>query len=163
MADVHAPEVRSHNMSAIGSKNTKPELTIRSALHARGFRYRLHVRSLPGSPDLVFRAYNAVLFVHGCFWHGHDCPAFRMPGTRTGFWSEKIAANADRDSRAESALLETGWRVAVVWECALRGNGRRETGQIASRLERWLKGNTRRLVVRGLTAGTESGRPGRLL
>ncbi len=107
-------------MSGIKGKNTKPELIIRKSLHAKGFRFRLHVRDLPGKPDLVFPKYGAVLFVNGCFWHGHGCKYFKVPGTRTEFWLEKIGSNKERDERSTALLITAGWRVATVWECAVR-------------------------------------------
>lgn len=120
MADVVPPEVRSRMMSGIRGKNTQPEWMVRRALHARGYRYRLHVRDLPGRPDIVLPKHRAVVFVHGCFWHGHDCPLFRWPKTRPEFWHGKINRNRANDDKHRSALLNAGWRVAVVWECALR-------------------------------------------
>lgn len=110
-------------MSSIRGRDTKPELSVRRYLHKCGFRYRLHRRDLPGSPDLVLAKWNVAVFVHGCFWHGHKgCRYFRVPATRTDFWAAKIRGNAERDARAEAALLRSGWRVVVVWECALRHN-----------------------------------------
>src|ERR1700710_434307 len=91
--DVHSPEVRSHNMSRIRGRDTKPEMLIRRGLHARGFRFRLHARDLPGRPDLVFPKRSAAVLVHGCFWHGHDCPMFHLPATRPEFWQAKINSN----------------------------------------------------------------------
>ena len=105
-------------MAAIRGKDTKPELLIRRGLHAKGFRYRLQGRGLPGRPDLVLPKHHAVIFVHGCFWHRHDCPLFRWPQTRQEFWREKIDGNARRDANAIGLLLDTGWRVGIVWECA---------------------------------------------
>lgn len=108
-------------MARIRAKDTKPELVIRKGLHAAGFRFRLHARSLPGSPDIVMRKHRSVVFVHGCFWHGHrDCKNFRLPKTRPEFWSAKIAANRARDKSVEAALVNDGWRVLIVWECATR-------------------------------------------
>ena len=124
MVDVLTPEQRRFNMSRIRGRDTKPELTLRRGLHALGFRFRLHRRDLPGRPDLVFPGRGAAVFVHGCFWHGHDCPMCRLPGTRTAFWTAKIQGNRDRDRRAVSALMTSSWRVLVVWECALRGPAR---------------------------------------
>lgn len=121
MADVHTPAQRRHNMQRVRGRDTKPEMLLRRGLHARGFRYRLHQRNLPGRPDLVFPRYRAVIFVHGCFWHGHDCPLFRWPATRREFWEKKIKDNRARDARAIEALQNAGWRVLIVWECALRG------------------------------------------
>ncbi len=124
MADVLTPEQRQVNMSRIKSKNTKPEMLIRRGLHARGLRYRLHDRALPGTPDLVFPRYRTVVFVHGCFWHFHGCALSKLPGTRPDFWKAKLSANAMRDSQAIVMLNSAGWRVLIIWECALRGAGR---------------------------------------
>lgn len=120
MVDVVDAKTRSRMMSGIRGKDTKPELMIRKALHARGFRYRLHASELPGKPDLVFPRYQAAIFVHGCFWHRHDCSYFKMPGTRTEFWTEKIDGNVRRDAAALAALKKAGWRCLVVWECTLK-------------------------------------------
>jgi DNA mismatch endonuclease (patch repair protein) len=124
MVDVLTPAQRQLNMSRIRGKDTKPELLVRRGLHALGFRFRLHRKDLPGRPDLVFPARRAVIFVHGCFWHSHDCPMCKMPATRAEFWRAKIAGNRDRDEQAVRALTAAGWRVLVVWECALRGPSR---------------------------------------
>ena len=105
-------------MAGIRSKNTKPELVIRSVLHRRGFRFRLYRRDLPGKPDLVFPKHRAVILIHGCFWHGHGCHLFRWPKTREDFWREKIGSNMERDRRQFYALRDAGWRVATIWECA---------------------------------------------
>lgn len=123
MVDVLTSKQRQLNMSRIRGRDTKPEMLIRRGLHARGLRYRLQDRKLPGRPDLVFPRYRVVILVHGCFWHGHDCPMFHMPATRQEFWSAKIAANQVRDAKAHEALLALGWRVLTVWECSLRGPG----------------------------------------
>src|SRR5579863_3266150 len=119
--DVVDAATRSRMMAGIRAKNTKPEILLRKALHRRGFRYGLHSRGVPGKPDLVFRSRKAVIFVHGCFWHGHDCRFFRLPGTRTEFWQKKIQANRQRDVVVTDQLREEGWRQLVVWECAMRG------------------------------------------
>ena len=124
-------------MAGIGGKDTKPELILRRALHARGLRYRLHDRKLSGTPDLIFRRFGAVCFVHGCFWHRHaGCPYATDPATRPDFWQAKFRANVERDRRARRDLLEAGWRVAIVWECALRGGQAEGT---SLRLEQWLR------------------------
>ena len=136
-------------MSAIRSADTKPELLIRSGLHRRGFRYRLHRRELPGRPDLVLPKHGAVLFVHGCFWHGHDCHLFRWPGTRVEFWREKIEGNRRRDAAALTKLTTLGWRVGIVWECALKGRTALDPVEMISRCSVWLAGNEPGLVVRG--------------
>lgn len=119
-------------MAGIGSSDTKPEMQIRRGLHALGWRYRLHVRRLPGTPDLVFPGRRAVLFVHGCFWHGHDCALFRWPTTREEFWRNKISGNIARDMRGRQQLFDMGWRVLDVWECTLRGKGRRPPDEVLS-------------------------------
>lgn len=111
-------------MAGIKATNTKPEMLIRRALHALGYRYRLHVKGLPGKPDIVFPGRRAVIFVHGCFWHGHDCALFRWPATREKFWRSKIAGNITRDQRSTEQLLDHGWRVLDIWECTLKGRER---------------------------------------
>lgn len=137
-------------MSGIRGKDTKPELMLRRGLHARGFRFRLHAPLLPGRPDMVFPRRHAVLFAHGCFWHGHDCPLFRLPGTRTDFWQSKIAANQARDASAHAALLAGGWRIATVWECALRGRGALPFQEVLDTLAGWLVSPSREIEIRGL-------------
>lgn len=110
-------------MSRIRGRDTKPEMTLRRALHARGFRYRLHGRDLPGKPDLVLAQYRAAIFVHGCFWHRHDgCKYASIPATRPNFWFEKFRQNVERDKRTIRLLEDAGWRVKIVWECELRKN-----------------------------------------
>lgn len=121
MVDVMSAVNRSALMSRIRGKNTALELRLRKLLWRQGLRYRLHGVRLPGKPDLVFPRWRAAVFVHGCFWHRHTgCPLFRLPKTRTEFWDEKLRLNMQRDSRAVHALMEGGWKVAVVWECAIR-------------------------------------------
>lgn len=124
MADVLTPAQRRLNMSRIRGRDTRPEMLIRSGLHAAGLRYRLHVRNLPGCPDLVFPRYRAVVLVHGCFWHGHNCPMFKLPTTRAAFWRQKIDRNRERDCVAAAKLKEESWRVLTVWECSLKGTRR---------------------------------------
>jgi DNA mismatch endonuclease (patch repair protein) len=135
-------------MSGIRGRNTKPEILIRSLLHRQGFRFRLHVRDMPGKPDIVLPRYLAVVFVHGCFWHGHSCPLFKLPGTRLDFWREKIERNQNNDNRATRELLADGWRVGVIWECALRGAGKNIEG-VAQSLAEWLRSDTPLIEVRG--------------
>ena len=135
-------------MSGIRGKNTKPELIVRKALHAHGFRYRLHCK-LPGKPDLCLPKYRAVIFVHGCFWHGHDCHLFKWPSTRPEFWRAKIGRNRVVDAAAEAKLLADGWRVATVWECALRGRTRLQLEDVVSSLERWLRSDESKLLIEG--------------
>lgn len=120
MTDVFSEEQRSYVMSRVGSKNTKPELLIRSFLHRNGFRFRLHGKDLPGRPDLVLPKYKSVVFVHGCFWHRHqNCPKATVPATRRSFWEEKFERNQKRDRRNLFQLRKLGWRSIVVWECQL--------------------------------------------
>jgi DNA mismatch endonuclease (patch repair protein) len=121
MADVHSREVRSYNMSRIKSKDTKPEMLVRKFLHANGFRYRLHDKKLPGKPDIVLPKYKTVIFVHGCFWHGHDgCKYYVVPKTRTEWWLNKIDTNKANDIKAFKALKKEGWKIIEVWECDLK-------------------------------------------
>lgn len=139
MTDVVDVATRSRMMSGIGGKNTKPELLVRKALFAAGFRFRLHRKDLPGRPDVVLPGRRVVVFVHGCFWHAHQgCPYAKTPATRREFWEAKLAANVERDRRTREALLSAGWRVLVVWECATRSSGVRE--RLSELLTRWIEG-----------------------
>ncbi len=135
-------------MSGIRSRHTKPERIVRSGLHRLGYRFGLHNRKLQGTPDLVLPKYRTVIFVHGCFWHGHDCSLFRMPGTRTEFWKSKIARNRANDDAARNTLAEKGWRVLVIWECALRGHSEKEIVSLLARVSAWLKSSRRTLELR---------------
>lgn len=120
-SDVFTPEKRAEVMRAVKSKDTKPELVLRKALHALGYRYRLNVKDLPGKPDLVFPKHQAVIFVHGCFWHGHDCKrGARVPKSNTAYWLEKITRNKLRDKKSAAELKKLGWRVITVWECEIK-------------------------------------------
>ena len=136
-------------MSGIRGKDTKPELTIRKALHARGYRYRLHSPAVPGKPDLLLRRYRAAIFVHGCFWHGHDCHLFKLPSTRTEFWQQKIDRNRARDAEVEAALRDQGWRRLVIWECALKGKSRIPLDEVMDATVKWLADNKKDLEIRG--------------
>jgi DNA mismatch endonuclease (patch repair protein) len=149
MADIVSREVRSRMMSGIRGKNTKPELLLRRLLHRNGFRYRLHAVNMPGRPDLVFPKYRAVLFAHGCFWHGHGCHLFRLPTTRSKFWSEKIANNRKRDAIVKQLLRKDGWRILTVWECAIKGRTRLTPDQISSRCSKWLRSESLSSQVEG--------------
>lgn len=137
--DIVDQATRSRMMSGIRGRDTHPELTVRRILHRMGFRFRLHVATLPGKPDIVLPRYKAVVFVHGCFWHGHNCPAFKRPKTREAFWREKISRNQVNDKKAVDVLIATGWRVAVVWECALRKRPE-DIATLVLRLGNWLRG-----------------------
>jgi DNA mismatch endonuclease (patch repair protein) len=154
MADVVDAQTRSRMMSGIKGKNTRPELKLRRALHRMGFRYRLHGK-LPGRPDLVFPAFRAVIFVHGCFWHGHDCHLFKWPSSRVEFWREKIEGNHARDAVTCSRLHVDEWRILTVWECCLKGRTRWSEGEIAAAAANWLATGEGDLELRGLDdAGT---------
>lgn len=131
-------------MAGIRGRDTKPELMIRRHLHAQGLRFRLVARDLPGRPDIVLPRWKVVVFAHGCFWHGHqNCTYFRLPKTRPEFWEAKIRRNAERDSDAIAKLRESGWRVAVIWECALR----KDPGRTLNRLVPFVRGNRRFLEI----------------
>lgn len=128
-------------MAGIGPANTKPEMIIRRGLHARGLRYRLHAKELPGKPDLVFPARKAVILVQGCFWHGHACHLFRWPGTRDEFWRTKIAGNIARDRKVRGQLLTLGWRILEVWECTLKGRERWSVEDVLTACVAFLEGD----------------------
>ena len=129
-----APEVRRRTMQAVKSKNTRPEMYVRRLLHAQGYRYRLHKRGLPGCPDLVFSSRRKVIFVHGCFWHGHDCArGARVPLHNRAYWINKLSRNKERDEAARAALIASGWKVAVIWECEIGAEAR-----IGPRLRKFL-------------------------
>lgn len=138
--DIVDRATRARMMSGIHDKDTKPEMLIRKRLHRQGFRFRVHVRTLSGKPDLVLPRYRAVIFVHGCFWHGHECPLFKWPQTRVEFWREKINRNRANDKRVVAALLADSWRVCVVWECTLRQNTD-AIGSLIVQIADWLRGS----------------------
>ncbi len=123
MADVHDKKTRSYNMSRIKGKNTRPEVLVRKYLHSQGFRFRLHDKSLPGKPDIVLKKYKTVIFVNGCFWHGHQgCKYFTLPKTRTEWWKDKIYKTKERDKKKIIELEKSGWNVITVWQCQLKGD-----------------------------------------
>jgi DNA mismatch endonuclease (patch repair protein) len=136
-------------MAGIRGKNTRPEIALRKALHRRGFRYGLHSKDVPGKPDMVFRSRRAVIFVHGCFWHGHDCPFFRLPSTRPDFWENKINTNRMRDAIVSEKLRTAGWRQLVIWECATRGGGESALEDVADRAATWLRSDRKTGEIRG--------------
>ncbi len=139
MSDITDPATRSRMMAAIRARDTSPELAVRHALHERGFRYRLHLRHLPGRPDIVLPRYRAVIFVNGCFWHRHGCANSRLPTTRQDFWRNKLETNVARDDRNRRDLEALGWRIATVWECEIRTAQRDGSTDIYDRLSAWLK------------------------
>ncbi len=140
MADVHNKETRSYNMSQIKGKDTKPELIVRKFLFANGFRYRIHDNNLPGKPDIVMRKHKTVIFIQGCFWHGHSkCMYFQLPKTRTDWWKSKIENTINRDSKNIFILKKEGWKVICIFECSLKSAKRTKT---LTRLVRELNKNT---------------------
>jgi len=158
MADVLTPEQRRYNMSRIRGRDTKPEMLIRRGLHARGLRYRLHDRSLPGRPDLIFPKFRAAVFVHGCFWHFHGCALSKLPVTRQDFWLQKLGRNKLRDQHAVRALVEDGWRVLVIWECAFRGAHRRTPDEVLDDAASYIQnGQSLTLVIAGEQSASEGG------
>lgn len=120
MIDRVSEETRSYIMSSVGSKNTGPELVVRKLLHGLGYRYRLHKRELPGSPDIVFQKRKKVIFIHGCFWHGHECRYGRLPKSKSDYWEPKIAKNRERDEMNVRRLEQLGWGALVIWQCQLK-------------------------------------------
>ena len=152
MADIVAPDVRSRMMAGIRGRDTKPELLLRRGLHRAGFRYRFHVRGLPGKPDIALPKYRAVIFAHGCFWHGHNCDLFRWPASRPEFWRTKITGNTTRDIKVKEDLTAAGWRVLTVWECALKGPGRLEIEDVIVRCAKWLSSEGQEGEIRGVSS-----------
>lgn len=151
--DIFSREKRSSVMAQIRGRDTKPELQLRRALWADGFRYSLHRKGLPGRPDLVFPKWNALIFVHGCFWHAHEkCAGFRLPKSRAEFWREKLYGNRSRDERSASALVESGWSVAVVWECAIEA----DLETTAGILSKWLRASRRVDILEVRSAPSEN-------
>ncbi len=130
MVDIVDPKTRSRMMSGIRGKDTKPEMIVRRALHRAGYRYRLHVKNLPGEPDIVLPKYKTVIFVHGCFWHCHDCKNFKWPKTRREFWQKKIKGNVERDKLHYEDILKLGWKVLVMWECEIKSHGNKIIEQV---------------------------------
>ena len=149
MADVVPADVRSRMMAGIRGTNTRPEMLLRKGLHAQGFRFRLHDRALPGKPDIVLPRYRAVIFAHGCFWHGHNCHLFKWPSTRPEFWQTKIERNRTVDARTDALLTEAGWRQGIVWECALKGRTRLPLEEVISACADWLRSDRQRIEIRG--------------
>ena len=149
MADIVSAAVRSRMMSGIRGRNTKPELLLRRGLHKLGFRFRIHVRDMPGKPDIVLPRFRAVILANGCFWHGHDCHLFKMPATRPDFWRTKIERNRTVDARVKAQLAGDGWRVGVVWECALKGRTKRPLDEVLAACADWLQSDEQGLEIRG--------------
>ncbi|MCD6525605.1 MAG: DNA mismatch endonuclease Vsr [Desulfuromonas sp.] len=144
MVDIVDKSTRSRMMSGIRAKDTKPEVIIRNKLHSRGYRYRKNVKGLPGTPDIVLKKFNAVIQIHGCFWHGHDCDDFKWPSTRKNFWKNKILGNQNRDRLSEQQLIRDGWRLLIIWECvikkAIKDNGLEE---LIDQISFWIKSDSK--------------------
>jgi DNA mismatch endonuclease, patch repair protein len=138
--------VRSRIMASVGTRNTGPELFLRKALHRLGFRFRLHARDLPGSPDIILPKFKVAIFVHGCFWHAHGCRLSTIPSTREIFWRAKFDANLARDQRNVEGLLKNGWRVITVWQCALKSS-EKAAPAAAAKIAKWLPGRGKRLQI----------------
>ena len=147
--DTVCKAARSRIMASVPQRDTRPEMRLHRASHRLGLRYRLHDRKLPGSPDLVFPRFHAIVFVHGCFWHAHGCKYSTMPSTRREFWEEKFATNKARDKRNVDLLLADGWRVLTVWECALKGKRSHHEEALARRVAKWLRGTRKQLEIGG--------------
>lgn len=152
MADVHDKATRSKNMRAIATHDTAIEKRLAMLLEGLGLAFRVQVAELAGKPDFVLDEYRCVIFTHGCFWHQHGCYLFKVPATRTDFWLEKIGKNVERDGRDSARLLEQGWRVLIVWECALRGRLKLSDSALSERLEEWIcgGGDTAQIDTRGI-------------
>lgn len=149
MADIVSPETRSRMMSGIRGKDTKPELVVRRLLHRLGYRFRLHRKDLPGRPDIVLPKWKTVVFVNGCYWHGHEnCELFRTPKTRSEFWQAKIAGNRMRDERNYRQLRDAGWQVVLVWECAVMKKNRLTDTELAAAMRAAIETNRFLIEVR---------------
>lgn len=151
MVDVVDKKTRSRMMSGIRGINTRPELLIRKGLHRKGFRYRLHHQGLPGKPDMVFRKYGAIILINGCFWHQHDCHLFKWPSTRKDFWRKKILGNKMRDERNSATYTKLGWKVLVIWECAIKGKTRRPINEIVNTAANWLQFDSQNSEIQGFS------------
>ena len=163
MVDTVDQETRSRMMSSVRAKNTKLELGVRRRLFAIGFRYRLHAKDLPGTPDMVFPRYRAAVFVHGCFWHYHGCHLSSIPGTRRSWWKKKLEGNARRDSETVSELRDLGWRVLTIWECGFRKpktNRAEALDDIAERASSFLNSGRKLLEIPRLSRGGKGNKVG---
>jgi DNA mismatch endonuclease, patch repair protein len=158
MADIVDRETRSRLMAGIRGKDTSPEIVVRRELHRRGFRFRLHRKGLPGRPDIVLPKYRALILVHGCFWHCHQCQLFKWPSTNRDRWRRKLETNVVRDAENVGALRQQGWRTLVIWECALKGPGRLAMESVGALVEEWLVGGVETGEIRGgdVTGGQDS-------
>lgn len=149
MVDIVDKQTRSRMMAGIRGKDTKPEMIIRKALFARGFRYRLHDKKLPGKPDLVFPQYHAIIFINGCFWHRHNCHLFKWPSTRPEFWKNKINKNVEVDKKNYKKLKQDGWYILTVWECAIKGREKLSFEKMIEQIATWLEFGCKDNVIKG--------------
>jgi DNA mismatch endonuclease, patch repair protein len=150
MTDIVSPETRSRMMSGIKGRDTQPEIQIRKILSVVGYRYRIGNKKLPGKPDITLAKYKAVIFVEGCFWHGHeDCALFRIPKSRVEFWKKKIAGNILRDRKNRRLLSKDGWRICTVWECALKGKDKLDTEKVERSIIEWILNGKKTKNIRG--------------
>lgn len=149
MSDIVDKETRSRMMSGIRSKNTKPEILIRKGLYHRGYRYRLHVKKIPGNPDIVLRKYNSVIFINGCFWHKHNCHLFKWPKSNIEFWKKKILKNVSNDIKNQEILNKSKWKIAIIWECSLKGKEKLDIEIILDKITQWLNNDSKRLEITG--------------
>ncbi len=155
MADIVDKKTRSRMMAGIRGANTKPEIAVRSIFTRLRYKPEINCRELPGKPDIVLRRKKVAVFVHGCFWHGHNCHLFRLPASNTVFWKTKIDGNAVNDRLVVRSLKRKGWRVLVIWECALKGSGRINLQRIEGRVIKWLSSSTETCQIRGKTISHE--------
>ncbi|WP_183235821.1 DNA mismatch endonuclease Vsr [Bradyrhizobium sp. CIR18] len=149
MVDILTRDERSRRMALVRQKNTVPEIFVRHVLHQLGFRFRLNQTHLPGSPDIVLARWRTVVFVHGCFWHMHDCSLFKLPSTRADWWREKLKANAMRDDKIIHKLLDEHWRTVVVWQCSIKGPGRLDLGVFKHSISEAIRGKALLTELRG--------------
>lgn len=149
MADIVSKENRSRMMAGIRSKNTRPELLVRKGLFAKGLRYSLHRKDLPGKPDLTFPKHHAVIFIHGCFWHMHGCHLFKWPSSKVDFWRTKLQRNISLDTQAVGKLRERGFRICIIWECALKGKYRISFESVIQNAFDWLHSENNYLEIKG--------------
>ncbi len=149
MMDVVSSKKRSQMMAGIHARNTKPEIAIRRLLHKSGFRFRIHNDELPGKPDIVLKKYRAIIFVHGCFWHRHQCHLFKWPKTRAEFWKTKINRNVLNDKKAIRDLHIADWRICVVWECSVKGTKKKSSSHMEKLIKNWLDSNKNMVEISG--------------
>lgn len=153
MSDIVDQLKRKEMMAGIRNKNTQPEMVIRKGLFAKGYRYRLHKKGLVGKPDMILPKYRAAIFINGCFWHCHDCHLFKWPQTRKEFWENKILSNKARDEVNKISLMQSGWRILIVWECALKGKTKLDLVRLIDEIESWIVSNSDYVTICGPNKG----------